>query len=154
MAHAKKNRREGEIQRILKSKAAELYDPAWGDSSTERCSCHSPSKHPIAQANDLAPGDAFLPWRQRPAKVAPRRDYPTRAGHGHRLQLSAAREEGCLPLAQGKRAAAALRSHGTSGGLLSSPGAVHAGDEGKHLLFAMCCRGFVMGHGDCGPCRL
>lgn len=118
--HTKNTGEREKTRRIIKSKAAELYDPAWGDSSTERCSCRSPSEHPIAQANDLAHRDTFFPRRQHPAKVAPCRDYPTRAGQRHRLQLSAAPGRGMrLPLAQGNRAAAALHSHGSFGGALT-----------------------------------
>ena len=75
----KKNKKQG--SRAVKSRLGRFWHcKVWH---------HSPSEHPTAQANDLARGDTFLPQHQRPAKVAPRRDYPTRAGHGRRRSLPA-----------------------------------------------------------------
>lgn len=108
--------------------------------------CRSPSEHPTAQAKDLARGDAFLPRRQRPAKVAPRRDYPTRAATaaGARSRRSAAPGRGISTSSAGKAGGCSSPSApgGDFGGCPRPQVWVHGGDEGQHLLFATCCRYF------------
>lgn len=65
------------------------------------------------------------------------------------------RGEGCLPSPQGKRVAVAapVFPGGVSRGCPHPQVRMHGGDEGEQLLFAMCRRLFVKGHGDFGPCR-
>lgn len=103
----------------------------------------------------LAHGDTFL--CQHPAKVAPRTDYPTRAGHGRRRSLPAlpCQGEGCLPPPQGARAAAAAPVLlGSFGGVPSYPGAGSWGKMRVNSSFLLYAGGFfVMGHGDFGPCK-
>lgn len=99
----------------------------------------------------LAHGDTFL--CQHPAKVAPRTDYPTRAGQGCRRSLPA------LPCQEGAAcllctAAAAPVLWGTSGGGPSYPGAGAWGEMRVNSPFLLYAAGiFVMGHGDFGPCE-
>lgn len=109
-----KNRREGEIKTKSKARGgnknknqgsravkSHVDIPALEGAVLLSCrASHSSREY-------LAHGDTFL--CQHPAKVAPRSDYPTRAGHGRRRSLPAlpCQGQGCLPPLQGTRAAAA-----------------------------------------------
>lgn len=90
----------------------------------------------------LAHGDTFL--CQHPAKVAPRTDYPTRAGQGCRRSLPALPCQGgaaCLLCT----AAAAPVLWDTSGGSLIPRCRCMGKNEGEQPLFAVCCRDFCDG---------